>query len=172
MKHKIFVISFVLTMLFATAANAQDKNNAVNFGTSWGATLIEDLNAAYQADPTAKSYDINGLIITPDVPGEIVVDVEKKHFRKPVTVSFVAAEDGNAILRIKVKVPKEKRVLVYCGSKRVKDSKKLDNTLSDTYRIGTYEISVPGVKAGDVIRIESLYTKYTSYYSFAWNKAE
>ena len=172
MKHRFFIISVALSLLCAMTVNAQDKSNPVPFGTSWGSTLIEDLNAAYQADPSAKSYDINGLVITPDVPGDIVIDVEKKHFRKPVTVSFVAAEDGNAVLRIKVKVPKEKRVLVYCGSKRVRDSKKMDNTLSDTSMMGTYEISVPDVKAGDVIRIESLYTNYTSYYSFAWNKAE
>ena len=90
----------------------------------------------------------------------------------PVTVSFVAAEAGNACLRMKVKVPKGKRVLVYCGNKRVKDSVKLDNQDSETSLIGTFDINVPNVKAGDVIRIESLYTNYTSYYSFAWNKAE
>lgn len=172
MKKILMILSLVLAVSFANVMNAQDVNNGVPFGTSWGETLIGDLSAAVTADPEAKSYNINGLIVTPDVPGQIVVDTAKKHFRMPVTVSFVAAEAGNACLRMKVKVPKGKRVLVYCGNKRVKDSVKLDNQDSETSLIGTFDINVPNVKAGDVIRIESLYTNYTSYYSFAWNKAE
>lgn len=172
MKKITIILSFVLAMSFANLTNAQDVNKGVPFGTTWSDTLIEELNAAVTAEPDARSYNINGLVITPETPGQIVVDAAKKHFRMPVTVSFVAAEAGNACLRMKVKVPKGKRVLVYCGNKRVKDSAKLDNQDSETSLIGTFDINVPNVKVGDVIRIESLYTNHTSYYSFAWNKAE
>lgn len=173
MKKVFMIFSFVLAMSFASIANAQDGSTPVSFGTSWGGDVFfEELAAAVAADPYAKSYVINGLTITPDEPGQLVVDATKKHFRMPVTVSFVAAQDGNACLTMKVKIPKAKRVLVYCANKRVKDSKQLDNQTSETPLMGTFDLNVPGVKAGDVIRIESLFTKYTTYYSFAWNKAE
>lgn len=166
MKKNIFTLA--LLCCASLFVKAQDQTLRIPFGTTWGFPQVEQLKAAVEADPSAKSYVIEGFTITPDEPGKIVVDTEKKHFRMPMTISFVAAEDGNACLRMKVKVPKEKRVLVYCGKKRVKDSKLLDNTSSDKSMMGTYDIHIPGVKAGDVIKIESAYTSYTSFYSFAW----
>lgn len=163
------MLTMALALLAAFMMKAQDSHMRISFGTTWGAPQLEQLKAAVDSDASAKTYQIDGFTITPDEPGQVVVDLEKKFFRQPMTISFVAAEDGNACLRIKVKVAKEKRVLVYCGKKRVRDSRLLDNTSGDKSMMGTYDIHIPGVKAGDVIRIESSYTGWNCFYSFSWS---
>lgn len=163
------MLTMALALLAAFMMKAQDSQMRVPFGTIWGAPQLEQLKAAVEADASAKFYLIDGFTIAPDEPGNIVVDTEKKIMRMAMTVSFTAEEDGNAILKMKVKIPKGKRVLVYCGKKRVKDSKMLDNTSGDKSMMGTYEIHIPGVKAGDIIKIESASTGYACFYSFAWN---
>lgn len=161
---------FLIALMFFTSflMMAKDNQERIPSGTVWGFPQIEQLKAAVNAELEAKSYFIEGFTITPEEPGRIVVDLEKKYFRMPVTISFVVAENGNACLRMKVKVAKEKKVDVYCGKKRVKDSKLLDNTSSDKSLFGTYDIRIPDVKAGDIIRIESLYSSYNCFYSFEW----
>lgn len=163
-------IILLITLIFFTSSYMQAENNqgGIPYGTVWGFPQIEQLKAAVDADPQAKSYSIEGFTITPEEPGKIVVDTEKKHIRLPMTISFVASEDGDACLRMKVKVTKGKKMLVSLAKKRVKDSRILDNTSSDKAMYGTYDILVPGVKAGDEIRIESFYSSYNCIYSLEW----